>query len=168
MQNFNRLDKEDKIKLSSLLNEKVDQIGGKNFFLNLIEEARDREVHPLEANSCRFSFQNGTVTWNKVLFKDKVALLARHSAKTALWEDFLPNRSDAKAHKKILNLIRTLAPVEFIVKPKRFEDGSGFAMQAFATTPEGTTYLDPVFEAIFFTPADEVKKLIEFKDKTVN
>jgi len=168
MQNFDQLNKEDKIKLSALLNQKVKQIGGKNFFLNMIETIEQASSHPLVSNACRLDFEGGSVSWNKVLFQDKIEQLKMHAPSSRLWEDFLAPIDSAHS-KKALNLVRTLSPVEFIFKPKRFEDGSGFMLKAFVQDPTtAKTYLDPAFEAIFFTPKEKVKKILEFENKTVN
>jgi hypothetical protein len=168
MQNINSLDKEQKLRLSALLNEKISQIGGKNFFLNMVETVRETSPHPLVSNTCRFDYEGGRVAWNKVLFQDKIELMWQKSREIGFREDFLHNASP-KEHKNLLNLIRTLSPVEFIFRPGSSEAGSGFVLKAFVRDETtGATYLDPVFDAIFFAPKKQIKELIEFENKTIN
>jgi hypothetical protein len=68
-----------------------------------------------------------------------------------------------KGYKSILNLLRTLKPITFNVQPKNKKDGPGFTIQPFDIIDEKTTFINPLFEAVFFSPVYQVKKILNAK-----
>ena len=62
-----------------------------------------------------------------------------------------------------MNLVRTLAPIEFQVRPKNMKDAEGFTVRAFDRVDEATTLINPVFDALFFCSVDTVKKVLAYK-----
>ena len=68
-----------------------------------------------------------------------------------------------KGYKSILNLLRTLKPITFNVQPKNKKDGPGFTIQPFNIIDEKTTFINPLFEDVFFSPVYQVKKILNAK-----
>ena len=164
MCNFNELsDEEKKIHHEKLL-QCANNFGGKNFFLQLLEAIRETKPHPLTASNSEFSIELGTITWNKVIFNDKLQLLIKARVNESKQNNLLPDK-EVKSYKKILNVVRTLKPIVFNVKPADKESGSGFYFQPFEMIDEETTKLDPLFDALFFCSIDTVKKALNYDPK---
>jgi len=164
MCDFNTLSDEEKklhhIKLLKCAND----FGGKNFFLHLLEAIRETSPHPLTSGNMAFDIELGTISWNKVIFNDKLQLLLKARKNESKQNNFLPSK-DEKNYKKVLNVIRTLKPIVFHVKPANHEDGSGFFFQAFDIIDENQTKLNPLFDALFFCSVDTVKKVLNYESK---
>ena len=164
MCDFNTLtDEEKKLHHEKLLS-CANNFGGKNFFLQLLEAIRETKPHPLTAGSKIFEIELGSITWNKAIFNDKLQLLLKARQNESKQDNLLPNK-DEKNYKKVLNVVRTLKPIVFHVKPANPEDGSGFFFQAFDVITENKTKLNPVFDALFFCSVDTVKKVLNYKPK---
>ena len=164
MCNFNELsDEEKKIHHEKLL-QCANNFGGKNFFLQLLEAIRETKPHPLTASNSEFSIELGTISWNKVIFNDKLQLLIKARVNESKQNNLLPDK-EVKSYKKILNVVRTLKPIVFNVKPADKESGSGFYFQPFEMIDEETTKLDPLFDALFFCSIDTVKKALNYDPK---
>lgn len=160
MCDFNALDDASKRHYHALLTQAAEAMGGKNFFLKLLEAVRQTKPHPLIAANCEFNFSHGAVTWNKVIFKDKLTLLLQERTQESKRGNLLPD-PEAKPYKKVMNLVRTLRPITFVVTPKR--EGSGFSMQPFDVIDETTTRLNPIFDAVFFCSIETVKKVLSYE-----
>jgi hypothetical protein len=106
----------------------------------------------------------GYITWNKVIFNDKLQLLQKARINETKQNNLLPQKDD-KNYKKVLNLLRTLKPIVFHVRPANKEDGSGFFFQAFDIIDEDTTKLNPIFDALFFCSVDNVKRALNYRVK---
>lgn len=142
----------------------AEAFGGKNFFLQLLESIRESKPHPLMAKNCEFRFPLGTVKWNKVIFKDKLTLLMKVRVNEGEDGNLL-SATNEKSYKNVLNLVRTLKPINFTVKPDNPEDGEGFTLHPFDVIGEKTTRLNPIFDALFFCSVDSVKKALNYKPK---
>lgn len=164
MCDFNTLTDEEKKLHHEKLLACANNFGGKNFFLQLLEAIRDTKPHPLTSGNSTFDIELGGITWNKVIFNDKLQLLLKARKNESKQDNLLPNK-DEKNYKKILNVVRTLKPIVFRVKPADPEDGSGFIFQAFDIIDETTTKLNPVFDALFFCSVDTVKKVLNYTPK---
>ena len=164
MCDFNTLsDIEKKLQHEKLL-QCANNFGGKNFFLQLLEAIRETKPHPLVAGNSEFNIELGSIKWNKVIFNDKLQLLLKARTNESKQDNFLPD-SKGKNYKKILNVVRTLKPIVFHVKPAQKEDGPGFFFQPFDVIEEKTTKLNPVFDALFFCSVDTVKKILNYEAK---
>lgn len=161
MCDFNNLDEETKQSYHELLTKCAQAFGGINYFLQLIEELRKTKPHPLTAKGCAFHFPLGVVRWDKVIFNDKVLLLAKVKD-DALKDGNILHEKGTRAYKNAFNLIRTLSPVTFKATPK---EGEGFEVKAFDTIDENTVKLNPVFEALFFAPIWATKNVLNYKAK---
>ena len=111
-----------------------------------------------------FDIELGTISWNKVIFNDKIQLLLKARKNESKQDNLLPKK-DEKNYKKVLNVVRTLKPIVFHVKPADPQDGSGFFFQTFDIIDENTTKLNPVFDALFFCSVDTVKKVLNYTAK---
>ncbi len=142
----------------------AERFGGKNFFLQLLEAIRETKPHPLIAANHQFRMELGSITWNKVIFNDKLQLLFKARILESKQNNFLPPKED-KQYKKVLNLIRTLSPITFHATPADAEEGEGFSFHPFDRIDEETTKLNPVFDALFFCSIDTVKKVLNYTPK---
>jgi len=164
MCDFNTLtDEEKKLHHEELLR-CANNFGGKNFFLQLLEAIRQTKPHPLVAGNSEFTIELGTIKWNKVIFSDKHQLLLKARVNESKQDNFLPQPNE-KNYKKILNVVRTLKPIVFNVKPAHKEDGPGFFFQPFDVENENKIKLNPVFDALFFCSVDTVKKVLNYEPK---
>ena len=164
MCDFHNLSDEDKKIHHEKLLLCANNFGGKNFFLQLLEAIRETKPHPLVAGNSEFDIELGTIKWNKVIFNDKLQLLIKARINEGKQDNLLPDKEE-KNYKKVLNVVRTLKPIVFQVKPANQEDGSGFFFQPFDVIDENTTKLNPVFDAIFFCSVDTVKKVLNYEPK---
>jgi hypothetical protein len=164
MCDFNTLSDEDKKIQHKEILQYAESFGGQNFFLKLIEAIRETTPHPLIALNSKFNMELGYITWNKVIFNDKLQLLQKARMNETKQNNLLPQKDD-KNYKKVLNLLRTLKPIVFHVKPKNIEDGTGFFFQAFEIIDKDTTKLNPIFDALFFCSIDNIKKALNYKPK---
>jgi len=166
MCDFTLLSPEEKKHYHEALLKCAQNFGGKNFFLHLLEAIRQTKPHPLLAKNSEFTIQLGSVEWNKVIFQDKLQLLLKARTNESKQNNFLPAPNE-KNYKKILDIVRTLKPIVFHVKPTQKEDGAGFFFQPFDSIDENTVKLNPLFDALFFCSVDTVKKILNHEPKTV-
>ena len=164
MCDFNTLTDEEKKLHHEKLLQCANNFGGKNFFLLLLEAIRETKPHPLTAGNSEFKIELGGIKWNKVIFNDKLQVLLKARLNESKQDNLLPQK-DEKNYKKILNVVRTLKPIVFQVKPADPKDGSGFFFQPFDVIDEYKTKLNPVFDALFFCSVDTVKKVLNYEPK---
>ena len=143
--------------LGTLLHECANSIGGKNFFLTLAETIRTTREGIMVSEKKQINYTSGTMTWNKTLHADNWRLLIE-SAKVRTKDGNILLSSEDKRHKNILNMIRTLKPLTFTVKPNNSEDGEGFSFTALDIIDEKTTRVSPLFKAMFVMPIEVLKK----------
>jgi len=143
-----------------------DSFGGMNFFLQFLEEIREAKHHPLTAGNSYFNSSFGNIKWNKVIFKDKITLLLKIRLETNENDNIIPNKED-KQYKKVLNLVRTLKPIIFTITPNNIDDinneNKSFTVKPFDIIGEDKTVLNPIFDLIFFSSIDKVKKILLYK-----
>lgn len=164
MCDFHTLTDEEKKLYHDKLLQCAENFGGKNFFLQLLEAIRETKPHPLVAGNTQFDMELGTIKWNKVIFNDKLQLLLKARVNESKQDNLLPAKEE-KGYKKVLNLVRTLKPIVFHVKPAHKEDGPGFFFQPFNVIDENRTKLNPVFDALFFCSVNTVKKILNYEPK---
>ncbi|RUM63188.1 MAG: hypothetical protein DSZ03_05560 [Sulfurimonas sp.] len=164
MCDFNHLDDAAKTDYHHQLIACATALGGKNFFLHMLEAIRRTKPHPLMAKQCAFHFSHGSIVWDKVIFQDKLTLLSNIRIHEAKQKNLLPKQNH-QSYKKIRNLVRTLHPITFHVTPKQRKDGEGFHMKALDVLDEQTTRLNPVFDAVFFCSVDTVKKILAYEPR---
>jgi len=164
MCDFNALSEEEKLFYHTKLLECATAFGGKNFFLQLLELIRQTKPHPIVSSDKQFSIHKGVVSWNKVIFNDKLQLLLKVRLGESRRGNLLPPSSD-KNYKKVLNLVKTLSPIEFEAKPRMQKEGKGFKFKAFDVIDEETVRLNPIFDALFFCSVETIKKILNFQSK---
>lgn len=162
MCDFNTLSNEEKLHFHTILITAANNYGGINFFLQLIEALREATPHPLSSRHQDFLFELGDVRWGKTIFNDKIELIKETRINRAKEESFLPLEEEKK-YKKILNLIRTLEPITFSVRPNFRNDGEGFDFKAFETNEQQHIKLTSLFEALFFCSIESVKKILNYQ-----
>ena len=158
MISYNSLDDLTKQNLKKEINDCALALGGKNHFLHLLEEIRKERHHPLMAKNSSFRFSYGTVKWGKVIFKDKVHLLIKMTKDQENNGNLMPKKGDRK-YKTVMNLLRTLGPMKFEIRPKNNKDGDGFNLHPFDIIDENTSHLNFMFDIVFFLPIHIVKQV---------
>jgi len=161
MCDFNNLDTAAKTAYHNQLLKCAEAFGGVNYFLQLLEAIRKTKPHTLVAKNSEFRFSRGIVKWEKVIFKDKLTLLTAIRVNENENNNLLPSEDD-KSYKKVLNLLRTVQPIEFTVMPKNNKDGDGFSFHAFDIIDKETTVMNPIFDAVFFCSVDTIKKVLMY------
>lgn len=166
MCNFNRLPDDTKAFLHLFMTKAAFSIGGANYLLALIEAMRSKKPHPLCEKNSQVASNKTIITWNKVVFKDKVDLIQSllDAHRSSEKPDFnILQTPNQKQHKNILNMIRTLAPVEFFVTPQNPKDGLGFEFKVFETLEDERVTLNPIFVALFFCSVEFTKKALKYE-----
>lgn len=164
MCDFNILSEDEKKRHHETLLAYATQFGGINFFLQFLEAIRETKPHPLVSANSVFDIELGSITWNKVIFNDKLQLLLKARQNESKQDNFIP-KAEEKNHKKILNVVRTLKPIVFHVKAAHSQEGQAFYFQAFETIDENKTKLNPLFDAFFFCSVESIKKILNYQAK---
>ncbi len=164
MCNFNKQSEDTKALIHLFMKKAAENVGGANFLLALIESMKKQKPNALMFKGCQIASENTIIKWNKVVFKDKVEVLEEILAAHRSSEDpdfnILSDKSDKKK-KMIINMVRTLAPVEFVVTPQNHNDGGGFNFKVFETIEDDNVVLNPIFIAMFFCSTEFIKKAIK-------
>lgn len=59
-------------------------------------------------------------------------------------------------------MVKTLAPIEFVVTPQNHKDGLGFSFKVFDIMEEENVTINPIFLAMFFCSAEFTKKALKY------
>ena len=164
MCNFNKQNEDTKALIHLLMKKSADSVGGTNFLLGLIEAMKEKRPNALMSKGCKVESNEVTIRWNKIVFKDKLDVLEEvvRSHKSSEDIDFnILEEENQKRKKKILNMIKTLAPIEFTVTPKSEENGGGFNFKVFETIEDNYVKVNPLFTSIFFCSTDFMKKALK-------
>jgi len=148
------------------MNKAAENVGGANFLLALVEAMKKQKPNALMFKGCQIASENTIIKWNKVVFKDKVEVLEEilTAHRSSEDPDFnILSEENSKKRKAIVNMVRTLAPVEFIVTPQNHKDGSGFDFKVFETIEDDNVVLNPIFVAIFFCSTEFIKKALKYQ-----
>lgn len=168
--NFNELDLETKKELHEELSVKAASLGGKNFFLQLIEDFKKEKPNPLLNKSSVFHFSKGKVTWTKLIYKDTLSLLWDAMRREEKKGDMLDG-INPKEYKANMNMMRALGSVELTVIPKKAKDAEsaeefrGFTFNMLDTTIEKKTKVSLLFKIIFFYNVDFAKEVLNYEPK---
>jgi len=166
MCNFNKQNEDTKALISLFMKKAAENVGGANFLLALMESMKEKRPNPLMFAGKQISSNNTIIKWNKVVFKDKVnileGILTEHRSSEE--PDFnILNNENAKKRKNILNMVKTLAPIEFVVTPQNPNDGGGFNFKAFEDVQDDCVKLNPIFVAMFFCSTEFMKKALKYE-----
>jgi len=166
MCNFNKRSEDSKTMIHLFMKKAAENVGGANFLLALIESMKMKKPNALMYKECQVASNNTIIKWNKVVFKDKIevleAILVSHRSSEEPDFNILNNES-VKTKKKILNMVRTLTPLEFIVTPQNPNDGGGFSFKVFETVEDDNVVLNPIFIAMFFCSTEFIKKALKYE-----
>ena len=166
MCNFNKQSADTKALIHLFMTKAAENVGGANFLLELIEAMKAKKPNALILGSKQVASNHTIIKWNKVIFKDKVdvieKILVMHRSSEE--PDFnILNVENAKLKKNIINVIRALSPVEFVVTPQNKNDGGGFNFKIFDAVSEDDVKLNPIFIAMFFCSAEFTKKALKYE-----
>nr|WP_321267124.1 hypothetical protein [uncultured Sulfurimonas sp.] len=165
MCNYNKQDENTKEFLHSLMKKIADSVGGTNFLLGLIEEMKKHKPNALMYKHTKIESEQLSISWNKIVFKDKLDLLedVLHSHKSSEGVDFnILENDNIKKRKNILNMVKALAPITFVVTPKDAKNGGGFDFKVFESIEDDCVKINPVFVAMFFCSIDFTKKALKY------
>ena len=164
MCNFNKLDSDTKALIHLLMKKSADSIGGTNFLLGLLESMKEKKPNALMLKGCKVDSSEANIKWNKIVFKDKLDVLEEiiRMSRSADDKDLnILNTDNQKKKKKIINMMKTLAPIEFIVTPTNPENGAGFSFKIFDSVEEESAKINPLFVAMFFCSTEYMKKALK-------
>jgi len=166
MCNFNKQTQETKALIHLFMTKAAENVGGTNFLLELIEAMKSKKPYALSEKNTQVASNHTIIKWNKLVFKDKVdlirSILDNHSSSEE--PDFnILNEPNAKKRKNILNMVRALTPLEFIVSPQNPNDGGGFNFKVFESITDDTVILNPIFITMFFCSTEFTKKALKYK-----
>jgi hypothetical protein len=155
---FNNLSHEEKLETQKLVLKCMDAVGGRNHFLGMIENIKESVSHPLLNKTGKLHYSNGTISWGKQIFKEKVFALkdmfVQHS------EDNILTIKNEKLNKEIRNTLKTMGKLEFLITAK---DGDEFKFTPFNTISETNIESTPLFQIIFFDSLNNTKRIIDYK-----
>ena len=158
MNKYDSINNDVKQDLKNQLIKNATLLGGKNHFLSLIEEIRMAHSHPLMAKDASFRFNKGFVKWEKVIYKDKVNLLMTLIENSDSNKNLMPEKGN-RNYKTVRNLMRTIGPIKFEVRPKNSKDGEGFIFNLIEIIDKNTCQLSFMFEVLFILPIKLIKKI---------
>ncbi len=166
MCNFNKQNEDTRALIHLFMEKAAQNVGGTNFLLALIEAMKTKRPNPLMYKEKQISSNNTIIKWNKVVFADKVKVLedimTTHKSSENPNFNILDDVNDKKK-KAIINMARTLAPIEFIVTPQNPNDGAGFNFKVFESIEDDKIVLNPIFIAMFFCSTEFTKKALKYK-----
>ncbi|MEA3371144.1 MAG: hypothetical protein U9Q40_07375 [Campylobacterota bacterium] len=166
MCNFNKQSEDTKALIHLFMKKAAENVGGTNFLLALVEAMKTKKPNALMYKECQVASNNTVIKWNKVVFKDKVEILEQilQVHRSSEDPDFnILNNENAKRKKNILNMVRTLTPLEFVVTPQNQNDGGGFSFKVFDTVEDDNVTLNPIFIAMFFCSVEFIKKALKYE-----
>ncbi len=156
--NFTDLSEKNRKKLHEEILSNAKNLGGKDVFLQMIEDIRKNGTSLLLEKSTAFSFDGGNISWNKSIYKDTFALLLEAvKVKGDMFEGLNP-----KKQKATLNMLKTLNPLIIKVKPKNIKDGEGFTLSIVETDTKNNSTISLMFEIIFFYPIEFAKVALDY------
>lgn len=135
------------------LNTFSESLGGLGRVLGLCETIHESKTPVLQNKTASFHFEHGKVSWDKVLFADKVETLANIIKRHDSFENLLESGS-----KKEQNTVRTLFPVIITVTPN---EGDPFTFRIIDAPDNKTARINPLFELLFYASTGMIKKAIK-------
>ncbi|TKI68596.1 hypothetical protein FCU45_09225 [Sulfurimonas crateris] len=166
MCNFNKHNEDTKAVMHLLMQKCAQSVGGVNFLLGLIEAMKEKKPNALIDSACKVDSKELNIRWNKIVFKDKFDVLEEviRSHKSSEGTDFnILNSESQKKRKKILNMVKTLSPIEFTVTVKNSQDHAGFNFKIFESVEDEYVKVNPLFAAMFFCSTEYIKKALKYE-----
>jgi len=166
MCNFNKQNEDTKALIHLFMKKAAENVGGANFLLALIEAMKTKKPNALMYAQKQISSNNTIIKWNKVVFQDKVTVLENIllTHKSSENPDFnILAEENKKKRKNIINMVKTLAPIEFTVTPQNPNNGAGFNFKVFETIEDDYVKINPIFVAMFFCSTEFTKKALKYE-----
>jgi hypothetical protein len=166
MCNFNKLDEDTKAFLHIFMTKAAQTLGGANFLLALVEAIRATKPHPLTTSKCEIKSPHATLKWNKIIFKDKLMvieeILLAHKTQEGVSYNILDQKSQ-KMKKRVINMLKTLAPIKFTVTAKNEAQEGDFEFEIFEKIDLEGNYakLNPAFVSLCFCSVEFTKKALK-------
>ena len=164
MCNFNKQATDTKEFIHLFMKKSAEKLGGINFLLNLIETMKENKPNALLNKEKKIASPKATIQWNKVVFKDKFEVLEDiiHFHKSSENQNFnILDIQNHKKRKKVLNMVKTLSPIEFIVTPNDATN-TGYSFKIFEETSDECVKINPIFISMFFCSVDFTKKALKY------
>ncbi len=158
MINYDSIENAQKQALKNQLLDNATSLGGKNHFLSLIEAIRISGPNTLMAKDASFQSNKSLIKWNKVIYKENVHLLMKIIQYSGSHQNLMLKEGD-RNYKGIKNLVRTISPIKFEVKPKNKKNGDGFVFNFIDIVNKNTCQLSFMFEVMFTLPIKLIKKI---------
>ena len=164
MCNFDKQSEDAKALIHLFMKKSAEALGGVNFLLNLIETMKTHKPNALIHKGKKIVSEEAQIEWNKIVFKDKFDVLEdvirNYKGNENQNFNILDNQNTKKS-KKILNMVKTLAPIEFIVTPKNTSENGGFNFKIFDKIEENHVSINPILVAMFFCSTEFIKKTLK-------
>lgn len=135
-------------------------VGGKNYFLQMIEDLRKQKPHALLRKSANGYYDRGKISWGKEIFKDTMELLFNAMRKEERDGDML-NGLAPKDYKTTMNMMKILKPITITITPEN-EKCKGFSLQILDTSVEKNTKVSLMYKTIFFYNIDFAKEALSY------
>ncbi|MDF1878058.1 hypothetical protein JHD46_00230 [Sulfurimonas sp. SAG-AH-194-C20] len=164
MCNFNKQNEDTKNLIHLFMTKAAQSVGGTNFLLELMEAIKSKKPSGLSEKNSQVASNHTIIKWNKVVFKDKVDLIRSilDNHRSSENPDFnILNEENVKKRKNILNMVRALTPLEFLVEPQNPKDGAGFNFKVFDSISDEEVKLNPIFISMFFCSTEFIKKALK-------
>ncbi len=158
--NFTDLSEKNKQQLHKEILSNAESIGGTDIFLQMIEDIRENRTDLLLERSTAFRFNGGNISWNKSIYKDKLALLLE----VVKVDGDMFEGLKAKKQKSTLNMLKTLKPVIIKVRPKNIKDGEGFTLSIVETDIKDKATISLMFKIVFFFPISFAKEALAYDE----
>ncbi len=158
---FNDLTNEQKQKLHEELVANANSIGGKNFFLQMIENIKEEKPHPLLNVTATYHYPTGVLSWKKSIYKETLSSLFDAMRREEKDGDML-NGLKPKDYKNTMNMIRALKPVQITVKSKKEPELEGFSLYILDSSVPKKTKVSLMFKILFFYNVDFAKQVLNF------
>jgi len=155
---FNNLSHEEKLETQKEVLKCMEIVGGRNHFLGMIENIKEATNHPLLNKTGKLHYSNGTISWGKQIFKEKIFALKNMFIQHQ--DDNILTITNEKLSKEISNCLKTMGKLEFIIETK---EGNEFTFVPFKTINDKNVETTPLFQIIFFDSINNTKRIIDYK-----
>jgi len=161
--NYDNLTNEQKEEISLQIKEDVQNVGGVNFYLGLIESIRETKPNALLNKTAIFHYGKGTISWEKSIYKETLTALFNAMKKEERDGDML-NDLKPRDYKSTMNMMKVLKPITVTIKPKD-EELEGFSFSILDTSEAKNTKVSLAFKILFFYNIEFAKKALNFRSQ---
>lgn len=159
--NFNNLTTEAKESLHKEIVSNAMSVGGKNFFIQMIENLRAYKRNPLLGSSQVFQSERVKISWSKAIYEKNLKALLNAIKREDRDGDMIEGL-EGREYKETMNMMRTFKPIEFKIEPKSSEDREGFKLSILDTSESRKTKISLMFKVIFVYNIEFAKKALSY------